>query len=530
MEDELTQVAQDSARGGFFLISGTAVATVVLAVASILIARFLGPELYGQYALALVVPQLLFLFTDLGINQGITKFTSMLKSRGETHRIAGIIKHGLIMRAIIGLAIFAVNYAFAGVIAASLLQRPELAFYIQIASISILFQVVLTTTTSAFVGLDKTEYQAIVTSVQATAKTIISITLILAGLGITGAIIGHTVSFIIAAVASIPLLWLIVHKKATANKSDNLETNLKTLFRYGTPLYISVLLAGFLPLFMNVTLAFFTTDTEIGNYKAAINFATLLTVLAIPITTVLLPAFSKLDNTTNQKIRDFFKIALKYTTIIVIPVAILIIVFSNEIVRIIYGGTYESAPLFLSTYCLIYLLVGIGYLTLPSLFNGLGETRTTMKIGIITFFTLTILVMPLTQMYGVQGAITALFIANVAGMLYGAQKARTKFKIDFDIKNTSKIYIIALVSAAISLIFSKIANLSGLPNLALGGTIYVFAYLTLMPSLNVVTHTELQKSLLATQSTPILKKILQPLVSYQQRITRLKINLKQQKQ
>lgn len=88
MADELAQIAEDSVRGGFFLIPVTAVSTVIMAIASILIARLLGPELYGQYTLALVVPSLLFLFTDLGINQGVIKFTASLRARGETNRLA----------------------------------------------------------------------------------------------------------------------------------------------------------------------------------------------------------------------------------------------------------------------------------------------------------------------------------------------------------------------------------------------------------------------------------------------------------
>jgi O-antigen/teichoic acid export membrane protein len=523
MADELTQVAQDSARGGFFLVSGTAVATFILAIASILIARFLGPELYGQYALALLLPQVLFLFTDLGITQGITRFTAALKSKGETNRIPSIIKHGLLIRALIGLGIFATNYALADQIATILLQRPELTFYIQIASIAILFQVVFTTTASAFVGLDKTEYQAIATNVQATAKTIVSISLIIAGLGVTGAIAGFTASYIVAAIATIPLLWKVIRKKKSdPSTSDLFKTNLKTLFQYGTPLYVSVLLAGFLPLFMNLMLAFFTTDIDIGNYKAAINFATLLTVLAVPVTTVLLPAFSKLQQTNSTKTRDFFQISLKFTTIIVMPVALLIMIFSREIVQIVYGQTYQTASLFLSTYCLVYFLVGIGYLTLPSLFNGLGETKTTMKIGIINFAILATLAAPLTQAFGVHGVIAAFLVANATGMLYGAQKAKTHLKIKYNIRGTAKIYLIAAASSAAPLLLNSLSILPGLLNLAAGGLLYIFTYLTLMPLTGVSTNSELQKSKLATQNTPILKQIINPILNYQQRIAQLK--------
>lgn len=526
MADELTKTAQDSARGGFFLVSGNALATAISAIGSILIARFLGPELYGQYALAFVAPQLLFLFTDLGINQAITKFTAALRTKGETNRIKDIIKHGMLIRAAIGIAIFALSYGFADIIAANLLQRPDLTFYVQIASTGILFQVIFTTATSAFVGLDKTEYHAVAANVQAIAKTTVSIVLILAGFSVAGAIAGNTISYVAAAVSSLPLLWLLLRKERPLGESESFKTSLRTMFQYGTPLYISVLLAGFLPLFNNMILAFFTTDIAIGNYKAAINFATLLGVVSGPITTILLPAFSKLSSTSAQKIRDFFEITVKYTTIIIVPITSLILIFSNEIVQVIYGATYESASLFLSMYCLVYFLIGIGYSTLPSLFNGLGDTKTTLKLNLITFFTLIFLAIPLTQSYGAQGLIVAFFTANTAGTLYGAYRAKRNLQVEFDAKNIIKIYLISATSSVFPLLLSNLINLPGLLNLAIGGILYLLAYITLMPLTNLVTNSELQKATLTTQQTPLLKQIAKPIIDYQQKILSLRATSK----
>jgi O-antigen/teichoic acid export membrane protein len=528
MEDDLTKVAQGSARGGFFLMSGTALSTVILAVASVLIARLLGPELYGQYSLALVVPQLLYLFTDLGINQGITKFTAAMQSEGKANRVPTIIKHGLLVKTIVGFAISAINYAFAGVIAAGLLQRPDLAFYIQLAAISILFQVVFATATSAFVGLDKTEYSAITMNIQAIAKTVLSIALVFAGLSISGAVAGYTISYIITAVSAIPLLWLILRTKKKPAESIDLKTDLKALFQYGTPLYISTLLAGFLPLLTNVILAFFTTDAAIGNYKAATNFATLLTVLAVPITTVLLPAFSKLGSSGGQKIRDFFRIVVKYTTIVIVPVTFLVIIFSEEIVQIIYGGTYASASLFLSTFCLQYFLVGIGFLSVSSLFNGLGETKTTLKMNLMAFLILTLLTVPLTQLYGVQGAIAAFLIAWAAATVYGGYEARRKFHVEYGANNLVRVYLISALSCAAPLLISRLASLDGILDLAVGGLIYLFSYVTLIPLTSVVTSSEIQQIALATQDTPLLRQIAKPLLNYQQRIIQLKTTPKKQ--
>ncbi|MCJ7431274.1 flippase [Candidatus Bathyarchaeota archaeon] len=520
MADELIKVAEDSARSGFFLISGTALSTVILAIGSILTGRFLGPELYGQYTLALVIPSLLLTFTDLGINQGITKFTASLKSKGETKRLARIIEYGLLLRASTGIAIFIINYVFADIFSSFFLQRPDLAFYIRIASTSILFQVIFSTATSAFVGLDKTEYNALSANVQALAKTIISISLVLLGFGVAGAIIGYVTSYIVAAIAGIALLFLMIREKQDVKDSYNISDDLKTLMRYGAPLYISVLLTSFVPLYQNFILAIFTTDTDIGNYKAAANFTALVAVLSVPITTALLPAFSKLDSETNNKIEGFFKLANKYTAMIILPIAFLLILLSNEIVEIVYGSTYQPASLFLAIFCLTYFLVGLGYLTLSSFFNGLGETKTTLKASIIALIALIVLSPALTKTYSVPGLIIASLIASTASTIYGAYIARKNFQIKFDVRSIVRIYLISAVCSIPLLVF-HFTHLPALFNVPIGGLLYLITYATLTPLAGIMTIPEIQMAKRITQKIPLLKLFAKPLLKYEENILRM---------
>ena len=517
MADELTQVAEDSVRGGVFLISGAAVSTVILAISSILVARFLGPELYGQYTLALVVPQILFLFTDLGINQAIIKFTASLRAKGETGRIAKIVKYGLLLKASIGLVIFIINYVFADSFALIVLQRPDLALFIRISSVSIVFQVIFTTATSAFIGFDKAEYNAITTNIQAIAKAIISIALVLAGFSVAGALLGHVASYICAAGAGSVIL-LIVLRRQKSTENHNSAEDLKMLMRYGAPLFISLLLTGFVPFYQSVVLAVFTTDADIGNYKAATNFATLITVLAIPITTALLPAFSKLDSSAANQIKKFFKLANKYTALVILPVTSLIIVFSKEIVNIVYGSMFDSAPLFLATYCLLYLLVGLGYLTLTSFFNGLGGTGTTLRISLITFAALAISSPILTNVFGVVGLIAAFLIASALGYSYGAYVARRNYNIEFDTSTMSKIYLSSALSSPLPLLLLYLSPFPNLFNVVSGALLYLFAYITLAPVMKIVNHSELQVATNILQKIKLLAPITKPLLGYQRKI------------
>jgi len=520
MADEIGKIAEDSARGGFFLVTGTALSTLIMAIASIIVARFLGAELYGQYTLALVTPQLLFLFTDLGINQGIIKYAADLRQKGESNRIIKIIKYGTLLRAATGIAIFILNYALSDMFASLILQRPDLTYYIKIASTSILFQVIFTTTTSSFVGLDKTEYNALTANVQAISKALISIALVLLGFSVAGAIIGHVVSYVIATFAGMALLLIMLRdlKRNNAQKIQNSSNDLKALMSYGAPLYLSLLLTGLVPSYQSIILAFFTTDVEIGNFKAASNFIALMAVLTTPITTALLPAFSKLDSTTNRKVKEFFKIANKYTALIILPATFLIIILSKEIVQTVYGSTYQSAPTFLATYCLIYLLTGFGYLTLTSLFNGLGDTKTTLKISLITFIAVTILSPILTQNYSVQGSIASLIIANMAGTLYGMHAGKRKLQIEFDKHSITKIYITSALSSIPTLFLLQLARMPNLLNVATGGLLYLLTYITLIPLTKTIKTSEVRRAASIIQKIKPLWYITKPILQYQQKI------------
>jgi len=518
LAEDLLTVAEDSARGGFFLFSGTASATVILGITSILIGRFLGPELYGQYTLTLVVPQLLLVFTNLGIEQGTIKFTASLRVKGEINRLTKIIKYALLLKALTGVTIFIINYAFADLFASAFLQRPDLAFYIRLASIGVAFQVIFSTIMSAFVGLDKTQYNALASNVQAIAKAIISISFILVGFSVVGALWGHVASYVVAAGAGVSILFLILHQEQNAESNYNFKEALTTLMRYGAPLYISILLTAFIPLYRNILLAIFTTDANIGNYKAATNFETLLTTITVPITTILLPAFSKLDSSANQKVTTFFRIANKYTALLVLPITVLIIIFSNEIVHIIYGSTYESAPLFLAAISVGYFLVGIGCFTLTSFFNGLGETRTTLKINLVHFILLVTLSPLLTQNFTVLGIIIASLIASTTSSSYGLYVARTKHKIELDIRSLAKIYLISILSSLPPIVLLQLSPLPGLFNVTAGALLYLFIYATLAPLTKIVNHSELQTAVHIFQKTKPLALVITPLLKYQEKI------------
>jgi len=519
MTTDLTRIAEDSARGGFFLVSGSFVSTVISAVTAILIGRFLGPELYGQYALSLVITQMLITFAGFGFAQGAVKFAAGLRAEGKIGHAKKIIKYATLLRTLTTLPFFLLNFGLADFLAAALLNRPDLGFYIRIASIALIFEVVAQSANSAYLGLDKTQYTALTKNVQAISKAIVSITLVLLGFRVAGAVLGHVAGWVIGGVIGLSILLFLLRKSAkSSDDSVDFTQSFRTLTSYGIPLYVARILVGFASPYINLMLGIFASNVNIGNWKAAGNFISLITVVSIPITTALFPAFSKLSSARNGKTRTFFKFANKYTTLLIIPIATMLIIFSGDIVQIIYGATYQTAALYLSIYCLLYFLVGLGYLNLTSLFNGLGETQITLKRSLIALGTILVLSPLLAKAYGVLGVIVALIFAHTTSTCYGMYVAKRKFKIEYDTKSLIKIYFIAIASTIPSLLILQISPLPRLVNVIIGGLLYLFTYATLAPITNILTNSELETATEITKKIKPLYPIIRPLLKYHEKI------------
>ncbi|MCL2172291.1 MAG: oligosaccharide flippase family protein [Candidatus Bathyarchaeota archaeon] len=521
MSNNLSNVAEESARGSLFLFSGATIASIILAISTILMGRLLGPELYGQYNLVLVIPSLLVLITDLGMNTGVTKFVASLRAEGKNERVPAIIKYSLLFRIGIGIIISIISIVFASYFAL-IINRPDFTFYIQLSSLSVVFQVIFTNTNSAFIGLDKSEYNALNSTIRAVLTTILQVALVVFSFNVTGALIGYVGGFAVSAIVGSILLSYKLLKPKTSSTSQTIPESghnvLTLLARYSMPVYVSVLLVGFFPLYQQLVLAFFSTDIAIGNFRAAYNFVTLLATLSTALTTAFLPAFAKLETATPNVINTFFNKVNKYTCLLIVPITFTAIIFSTPIVKLLYGSTYTTAALFLALSCSIYLLEIIGSLTLRSVFNGLGKTRLTMNMTIINCLLLLVLTPALAVFYDVIGAIVAFVISTLAASIYAAVIAHKQLQLKFNFQINLRIYLISLLSALPPLTLLLFTPLNFILVLIFGGTLYILVFITLMPLFKIVNKPEINALSKIADKIPLINLIAKPLFSYQHKL------------
>ena len=371
-------MAKVSARGGFSLFWGIVVSTVVSAVGVIVLARILQPQDYGLYTIALAAPSLIGTFRDWGMNSAMVKYTAQYSDEKRPERVRSIFLAGLVFEVILGLALTFLSFLLSGFVAADIFKRPITAL-IQISSFTILAGGFLNAAQAAFTGREQMKPNSVTLVFGALFRSVLSPVLVYVGFGVSGAVVGYAAGSLGGGLVGVVLMMGIYYglkaKDVLAEPLKIWET-MKFMFQYGLPLSFSSIFNSFLAQFYTIIIAIYTSNYLIGNFAVANNFTILLTFFATPISTMLFPAFSKLNpDKDKETLKIVFKSSIKYSSLFVIPPTVAMMALANPVVSALFGAKYADAPLFLALLSINYLLTAFGQLSALTLISGQGKTE-----------------------------------------------------------------------------------------------------------------------------------------------------------
>jgi O-antigen/teichoic acid export membrane protein len=129
-------------------------------------------------------------------------------------------------------------------------------------------------------------------------------------------------------------------------------------------------------------IGYFWTATEVGYYYSVYQILQIILVISVAINTVLFPAYSEYNaNKDVEKIKKTTNIAERYISLVTIPIAVIIILFVNQVISIMLNSAFlPAAPALvaLTLYALLSSLMAPYY----SLIAGLNKPKLYGKIGL----------------------------------------------------------------------------------------------------------------------------------------------------
>ena len=488
------KLAKTSTKGGFNLFWGVAVSSIISALGIMIVAGILEEGEYGIVAIAMTAPTLIQIIRDMGVDQATIKYTAQYNHENKPAKIKNILTAGITFEFLLGLTLSLFSYLLSGYIATQIFDRPEITILIQVASFTIFGNALFKIADSVFIGYEKMQYHSITLVVQSIFKTSLMITLVLSNFGVYGAVLGQTIAFLITGIISITFLYFKIYKKLNSkNSRPQIFQTLKNMLKYGLPLSGSIILNGFMAQFYAFLIAIYLSDQIVGNYNLALNFAILVGFFVQPVTTIMFPAFSKIDAKKDPKtLRDVFQYSVKYASLLIVPAAFMVMALSEPAVATLFPGKYELTPLYLSLYIIAYLFTAFGHLSNGNLIKGQGRTDINLKLGVLNTILGIILSLALIPTYGVLGLIATTLIALIPQLIISQWWIKKHYKATIDIKSSIKIILASLISATLTFSIVYFFNIANWITLILGTIIFLTSYLITAPLIGAINREDTQ--------------------------------------
>ena len=171
-------LGRGSAKGGFNILWGLTISSVISAVGVMVVAGILSEEEFAILNIALIGPTLIDIIRDFGLYQSTIKYTTQYRTENNLEKLKNLITTAIFSEVLLGMLFTAVSLLLSEFMA-NILERPTIVPLIQIASFTILSSALLKMAQSAFIGYDKMNLHSVTLILHSILKTGLMILLVL---------------------------------------------------------------------------------------------------------------------------------------------------------------------------------------------------------------------------------------------------------------------------------------------------------------------------------------------------------------
>jgi len=411
-EEYLNESLRKIAKGAGIGFTGTFIGMALGYLSRMVIARFLGASDYGLICLGFAALNIAAVLSLVGLPTGIQRYISFYKGKRDEGRIKGTIIGALKICSPLSLFFAFISFFGANWISVNVFHEPELTPVLRIFAIGVPFFVLAANFLAVTVGFQDLRYRVFVNDLfQNILKLILIIILLLLGFGVIGAAWGWVLAIVLMPFLAFYFLekrvFPVLKTKVKAISVD------KELFFFSFPLIFAGV-AGLITSWTDtLMLGYFRTASEVGIYNAALPTAKLLSVGSGAFAVIFMPVVSELYARNRiEDLRKVFSTVTKWILSIILPLFLLLSLFSASIMRIMFGSEYIAGATALSILAFSYFITSLFGLAVP-LLQSYGKTKIIMVCGFIgagANFILNFLLIPI---YGLNGAAIATGISAV---------------------------------------------------------------------------------------------------------------------
>ncbi|MFA5054965.1 MAG: flippase [Dehalococcoidia bacterium] len=386
---------------------------------NLFLARYLGPDRFGEWSFFFSILSIVLLVSYLGINASARKF---IAQHNETAELKAVLRSSVKLRVILSLVFALVMLSLSKPLAVWL-DRPSFEVLFYAAAPLVFFASLVEYLKNAFQGLHRLKYDFYINLSEYGLKLLLAVCFLLILNEIIGLVFAFNLAFIVTTVLGFYFLYRHFYK----NRPDSGTDYTRQLLQYSLPLF--VISIGFLIAteIDTVMIGILSTDYEVGIYAVAKQIIIKLPHIALVISLGTMPLFAKLNQDNKEYLKALFYRLLKINTVIFGSIIILILAAGWYFIPLIFGAEYKDSVLPL-VILIPYLIIYSYSIFLSSFLDYRGKARK-RAINLIIALLLNLgLNLVLIPRYGAVGAAIATSVSYFPYLVLNWLEVRKSFQ------------------------------------------------------------------------------------------------------
>lgn len=395
------------------------VSAVLMLIQAIVVARWLGPELFGVAALLMAYPGFIYTFFDARSSEASVKYLSEFHARGERDRVLAVCKLGYLVDFGIASLAFFVVLATAPWAAEYIAHRPEAVGLIVVYAAAFVLRALTGTSHAVLASLGKFSVIAKMELATSCVRVGLVIGLVLVGYQVAGVIWGNALAMGVTgllyggiAFALVQETWGMSWLKGNWHA---LKGRRREVFCFLAYTDLNALL-GMIPKQLDIViLGYFRGPTEAGYYRLARSLAGVVGYLVGPLQSVTYPELARLWGLGNrealrQKVRQLALHVGAPLGLIALG-SILLVPF---LLPLLVGPSYIPAVI-AAQFLLVGSAIWLGFFWLRPLYFAKGELKTWTGISVVVVLFTLVGFVTIVPFKGYLGLAAWLMLMHVLG-------------------------------------------------------------------------------------------------------------------
>lgn len=411
-------MANSFIKNNIFILIGNVLFRIGGYIYKFLMVYLLDQFSYGLLTITFPIQNMLQIFAAGGLPPALSKYISEYNAKNQQQTVNKYIKVSFKLVLIIGLLCGILMFWIISPLICKLYNLEKLLLPLQMISFIIPFSAIVAVFRGIFQGIFEMQYIVESRAVEQIIIILSAVFLVLCGFSVPGVLFGNVLGF----VGTLCFCLIIFNKKFSKIFCDVKEVQMslreeiiisKKIISFSIPIILIAISEIGIYSSCTIIMPLFITVTKIGYFGIAEPISRLPMMISSTLATTMLPTTSKNYAQNNKNILEKYTFdSIRYNILITLPLCILIIVFSKEIILLLFftKPDYVNASMTLSILTGAMFFYSI-FVIVSSIIQGINKPKISMYLIIGTFISIILLSFVFIPIFNVNGGALATFIS-----------------------------------------------------------------------------------------------------------------------